>query len=99
MKGLPISMQYTIGNDFHELHFIRFGSTDASDIYTSRQAEFFCSKQVTLITDKETQALPPDKIQSKISQMLKNNPKLTEVVCMIIIGYLSILVSLNRSCN
>lgn len=64
---------FTIFND-------RFVDVDTLDIYTSRQADFFCSKQAALIIDKENYALPPDKLQSKISQMLKNNPKLTAVV-------------------
>lgn len=48
------------------------------DVYTFRQADFFFTQQATLITDKESYAMPPDKLQAKISQILKNNQNLTE---------------------
>ncbi|XP_039256519.2 anaphase-promoting complex subunit 5-like [Styela clava] len=51
---------------------------EVTEVFTSKQADYFFAQQAALITDKETMAMSPPKLQAKISQILKNNPKLTE---------------------
>lgn len=51
---------------------------EVSEVFTSKQADYFFAQQAALITDKESMAMSPPKLQAKISQILKNNPKLTE---------------------
>ncbi|XP_066952222.1 anaphase-promoting complex subunit 5 isoform X1 [Macrobrachium rosenbergii] len=45
---------------------------------TRQQAELFISRQATLLQINETAALPPQKLQEKIRQLVQHNPDLAE---------------------
>ncbi|XP_013393534.1 anaphase-promoting complex subunit 5 [Lingula anatina] len=46
--------------------------------YSQRQAEYFISQQVNLLHHNATEALPPPKLQSTVSQLLRSMPHLAE---------------------
>ncbi|XP_064093534.1 anaphase-promoting complex subunit 5-like [Macrobrachium nipponense] len=53
-------------------------SVGHSNHSTRQQAELFISRQATLLQINETAALPPQKLQEKIRQLVQHNPDLAE---------------------
>ncbi|XP_064615999.1 anaphase-promoting complex subunit 5-like [Liolophura sinensis] len=55
-----------------------YGKEITEGFYSQKQAELFITQQVFLLQHNENEAMPPDKLQDKISEILKINPDLTE---------------------
>ncbi|CAK8673850.1 unnamed protein product [Clavelina lepadiformis] len=59
-------------------HNKRCDDFEASEYFTRQQAEYFFSQQAALLEIKQSDALPPEALQTKIRQVLRNNPELAQ---------------------